>query len=186
MSSLFTTSDAYVFFQPFIIFSPEWLLIHLDSQLYFQTEIILEWLYANLNRPIPFLHIILNTNLHLWTFHPHTHLPAHPPHTSFLSGHNAVGISIWNSSLVMLVSVSKVLCILSWFLSLQVTVYQSPKKAGPVRPWPTPPMFSPLSIRHTTFPSFIEHHPRCFTHKTPLFYRFLKISTLKIIIVLIS
>lgn len=117
MSSLFSTSDAYVFFQPLVIFSPEWLLIHLDSQSYFQTKIILEWLYTNINRSIPSLPIILNTNLHLCTFCPHTHLPAWPPHTSFLCGHSAICISRWNLSLVILFSLSKVLCIFSWFLS---------------------------------------------------------------------
>lgn len=54
--------------------------------------------------------------------------------------------------------------------TLQVTAHQPPKRARPVRPWLTIPKFYPPSIRHNSLPSFVEHHPRYFKHKTPLFH----------------
>ena len=136
-------------FQSLPIFSPGWLLVHLDSQPYFQTKIILEQLYTNLSKSVPSLLRILNISLHLHTFCAHTHLPAFPPLTPS-SGHSALGISRWKSSLIQLYSLSNVLCILSWFLSPGHCT--SASKQGPVRPWLTTPTSQLLLLQLSMIP----------------------------------
>lgn len=156
------------------VFSPGQLLVHLDSQPYFQTKIILEWLYTNLSRSVPSLPLILNASLpllstHLLSTHTFACLPSLDflPQSPWCSRASVGGTQVWSDCFPF-----PKYCAFCLDSALQVTARQPPKRARPVRPWLTTPTFYRPSIRHNSLPSFVEHHPRCFEHKTPLFHSF--------------